>query len=108
LKNDYEKADFFTQVAMKKKPNYAAAYDNLGQIAFEKGDIALAKENFEKALEIKSTLPDSLFFMGLVLEKEKLNQEALTHLRSARDCHLDGLNTITYEMIDAAIDRVSG
>jgi len=103
LNEDYVKATFFTKAALNKKEDYAAAYDNLGQIAFSQGDLVVAKKHFENALELDENAPDTLYHMGLISQLENNDSEALQYLNKAKSCYLDGLSTITYEMIDEAI-----
>jgi len=103
LEEQYEEALFFSQAALAKKEGFASAYDNIGQIHYFQGDMAAAKENFEKALEINPKLPDSLYYAALVAKHEGDNDKAKTLLIKAKQCKLDGLNTINYPMIDAVI-----
>ena len=103
LKEDYVKATFFTKAALNKKEDYAAAYDNLGQIAFRQNDLTEAKKYFEKALELDENAPDTLYQMGLISQLNNNHTEALHYLERAKGCYLDGLSTISYEMIDTAI-----
>ncbi|PKM57914.1 MAG: hypothetical protein CVU98_03645 [Firmicutes bacterium HGW-Firmicutes-3] len=105
LKEDYIKATFFTKAALSKQEDYAAAYDNLGQIAYRQDDLAVAKKYFLKALELDENAPDTLYQMGKLYQLENNNTEALLYLEKAKNCHLDGLSTISYEMIDAAINH---
>ncbi len=103
LNKQYEEAIFFSQAALEKKENFAAAYDNLGQIDYFQGRIDDAEVHFDKALSLNPKLPDSLYFAGLVAIKKGAYEKALDYLAQAKQCSLDGLNTITYEMIDDAI-----
>lgn len=103
LKKDFEKATFFTHAAMHQNKDYASAYDNLGQIAYYQDDLILAKEHFIKALELDPNLPDSLYYMALILKHEDKNSDAKSLLLKAKSCKLDGLNTISHEMIDDAL-----
>lgn len=103
LAKDYDRALFFSKAALEKEENFAAAYDNLGQIAYYQGDMTEAKVQFEKALEINPNLPDSLYFSGLVAFAQKDADRARSFLNQARQCALDGLNTVSYEMIDGAL-----
>ncbi|MDF1615945.1 tetratricopeptide repeat protein [Petrocella sp. FN5] len=103
LKEDYVKATFFTKAALNKNEDYAGAYDNLGLIAFRQDDLTQAKKYFEKALELDENAPDTLYHMGLISQLENNNTEALNYLEKAKSCYLDGLSTISYEMIDGAI-----
>lgn len=106
LAEKYEEATFFSKAALIKQDNYAAAYDNLGQIAYYKDNLADAKKHFKKALELKPSLPDSLYFSGMVAIKEGNAAAAKQFLEKAKDCQLDGLNTISYHMIDEAIAKL--
>jgi len=99
----YEKALFFTYVALSLSPDYASAYDNLGQIAFRQKDFILGESYFKKALDLQPNLPDSLYYMGLSLLERDATTEAHDYLTKANACHLDGLNTITYSMINDAL-----
>lgn len=103
LNEQYEEARFFSLAALEKKEDFAAAYDNLGQIDYFQGHIDDAEANFSKALDLNPKLPDSLYFAGLVAQKKGDHEKALTYLNQAKDCSLDGLNTITNKMIDQAI-----
>lgn len=105
-KKDYEKATFFTNVALKLSPNYSAAYDNLGQISFTKDDLSTGKMYFEKALEINPRLADSLYYMGLIAFKQNDSYNARIYLKKAQNLSLDGLDTITYTMIENALDKL--
>ena len=102
LVQNYEAAIFFSQAALEKKEDFAAAYDNLGQIYYFKDDLDLAREHFDKALELNPNLPDSLYFSALVAIKDGNNEKANDHLSKAESCKLDGLNTIDYDMINEA------
>lgn len=48
LKEEYDKATFFTKAALVDKEDYASAYDNLGQIAYSIGDMVEAKIQYKK------------------------------------------------------------
>ena len=100
LKEQYEEALFFSHAALAKKEGFASAYDNIGQIYYFQGDMALAKENFDKSLELNPKLPDSLYFAALLAKDEGNLEDAYALLVRAKSCKLDGLNTISYEMID--------
>ncbi len=103
LNKEYDKATFYTKAAIASKEKYAAAYDNLGQIAYYQDDFELARTHFEEALELNPKLADSLYFMGLVEKAEGNTETAMGFLKKAKACKLDGLNTITYKMIDDAM-----
>ncbi|VDN46918.1 conserved protein of unknown function [Petrocella atlantisensis] len=107
LKEDYVKATFFTKAALNKKEDYASAYDNMGQIAYRQNNLVIAKEYFQKALELDENAPDTLYHMGLIYQLEHNNTEALQYLKKAKSCYLDGLSTITYDMIDTAIKHTT-
>ncbi len=106
LKEAYDEAEFFSRAALIKEADYASAYDNLGQIEFYRGHLTEAKGHFDTALELNPSLSDSLYFSGLVAEQEGDTDTARNFLLKAKNCRLDGLNTIDYPMIDAALERL--
>lgn len=106
LQGQYEEATFFSKAALAKKDDFAAAYDNLGQIDYFQKRIPEAKAHFDKALELNPNLPDSLFFAGLVALFEGDKEKGKDYLLKARECKIDGLNTVSYEMVDAALKGI--
>lgn len=106
LNGDMVMGSFFSKAAIKSDVNYAAAYDNLGQIAFEAKDYEEADHYFEKSLALNPNQADSLYFSGklaLVTGDPKKAKERFT---KASNCHLDGLNAITYEMIESSLSKL--
>ena len=100
LKGSYEEATFFSKAALEKNSDYAAAYDNLGQIAYYEKDMIRAKDQFDKALALNPNLPDSLYYSGVLAKEHGDEIAAKDFFAKAKACHLDGLNTINYDMID--------
>lgn len=103
LQEQYEEALFFSQTALAKKEGFASAYDNIGQIYYFQGDMHAAKENFDKSLELNPKLPDSLYFAALLAKNDGDSEQAKALLLKAQSCKLDGLNTISHEMINEAM-----
>ena len=52
--------DSYTQ-AIKIKPDYVQAYNNMGNALYEKGDTAAAIDSLQKALKINSNYAEILF-----------------------------------------------
>lgn len=97
LKGDYDLAEKTTNLALKDNANSSSAYDNLGQIYYYKNDYNKAEEYFDKALEIKDTTVESLYYKALI-EKSKGNKDlAKELLKKASECYISGLNTISAE-----------
>ena len=63
LKNDLEKAEALTNDALKDNPEYAPAWDNLGQIYLAKNDFEKAETYFKKALSFRENMIECLFFL---------------------------------------------
>jgi len=99
LKGDFEQAHKLTDLALAEAPAYAAAWDNRGQICYEQGDMAGAKEAFDKALLYKPTLVDSLYFMGVICEREGEDEAAQAYFARAKDAPITALNTVTTAQI---------
>lgn len=102
---DYEKAIDYTELALEKNDRNAAAYDNLGQIAYRQDILDEAEKNFLLALERKSTLVDSEFYLGCTYEKLGEQEKALRCFDAASRMPISGLNTVTMEEIRARIDK---
>ena len=95
VEGNLDKAQELTDMALAEVPNYAAAWDNRGQILFAQNDLEQAKEAFGKALEQKPSLVDSLFGMGLIHEVEGNHEAAADCFRQAMDAPRTALNTVT-------------
>ena len=57
--------------AIRVKPNYAAIYNNLGNIFKETGELELAINNYKQAIKIKPNYSEAYFGLGLVLEEKE-------------------------------------
>lgn len=107
LKEDYTKAEEFTQKALKDNGEYAPAWDNMGQLEYLRGNREAAEENFRKALEYRESMPESLYYLGKI-EAEKGNKKAaLEYLEKAAGCYISSMSTVTKEMIDAEIKKLN-
>jgi len=94
VQGDFATAQELTDKAIAEAPEYAAAWDNRGQIFYLQGDCVQAKESFEKALAHKPTLVDSLYFMGILYEKENDLEAARDYFLRANDAPISALNTV--------------
>lgn len=106
LKGNYEKAEELTRQALKENINYASAYDNLGQIHYFRHDYVKAKEYFIKAIDLKDTTVESLYYLALIRKSEGKIDEARELLEKASGCYISGLNTITAENIQNALNNL--
>jgi len=106
LRNDMDNALILTEKAIEDSPDYAAAWDNLGQIKYAANDTAAAKDAFLKALEFKAELADSNFYLGVIAEAENDNERALEYYEKALTCNITALNTITREQIERQRDAL--
>ena len=95
LKNDLEKSEFITNLALRRNDLFAPALDNLGQIYFTKKDYAKAKNHFITALEINSNMSDSNYYLGLIYKEEKNIEKAKEYLEKALNCTINGLSSVT-------------
>ncbi len=103
----WEAARYFSEVALLKEPQYAAAYDNLGQIYFRQGDTEKAKQNFTKALELKPGLMDSLYYLAVIALTEKDIPLAKEYLAKAESQSFNALNTVSAEDLKALANKIS-
>lgn len=103
LIGDTDKALEYTQTALDDNNEHAPAWDNLGQIRFAQGKLDEAEEAFKKALEYRSHMVDSLFYMGVICEKRGDNKQALEYYKRAEQCNISALNTVTLAQVQAKI-----
>jgi len=101
VKEDYDTAHDLTDKALAEAPEYAAAWDNRGQISLAQGDLTRAKEAFAKALAYKPTLVDSLYYMGVLHEQEGDMDAAKSYYKRAAEAPISALNTVTAAQITA-------
>lgn len=106
LKKDYAKAEEITNLALKDNPQFASAYDNLGQIYYNINDFETAEKYFKQALEIKENTVESLYYLALIEKNKGNNDKALSLLKKADKCYISALNTITKEDVEKAIKNI--
>ena len=73
-----EKKAIYT-TASQNYPNDYRAFNNLGEIAFQDGDLATAESNFKKALAIKADAPEVNTNMGLLCLAQSKPADAQTY-----------------------------
>lgn len=99
LKNDYDKAMEYSKKAIDDNPEHAAAWDNVGQIYFRQDNYSDARASFEKALKYKGDMVDSLYYLGLIYEKDGEPDKAFECFSKAKKCNISNLNTVTEEQV---------
>ncbi len=67
--------------ALDLEPSIAAAHTNLGNIYYERGDLAGARSAFEQALELEPEQPEARFNLGNLLEDLGETELAIAELR---------------------------
>lgn len=100
LNGNEDKAFEFTNKALEEDPDHGPAYDNLGQIYYRQNKLDLAEENFLKALELKNTMVDSKYYLGLIYEEKDDIEKAKFYFEEAFNCNINGLNTVTPEQVE--------
>src|SRR3989338_8528779 len=73
----------FWQDVVKKSPNKARGYDNLGSAYIRAGKSEEARTHLSKALELKADSPEAHYSLAGILKKEKKEREALAHYTEA-------------------------
>jgi len=105
LKEDYENAMLYTQQAIEDSPSFAVAHGNAGQIYFCLNEIEKAKEAFEKAISLQPEIPGSLYYLGIIAEKENNKELASKCFKMAHYCKISKLNTVTREQVDEKYEQ---
>lgn len=95
LCDERDAAIYFSKVALLKQEDYAAAYDNLGQIYYKSGDIEDAKASFAKAIELKPTLMDSLFYSAKIAYDENNLEKGKEYFEKADALPYNALCTVS-------------
>lgn len=98
---EYDKALDVTQQALIEDEACGPAYDNLAQIEYRRGNYEEAEELFLKALDLRDTMADSKYYLGLIREKQGDAESARTFFTAAHNSKITGLNTVTREQVDA-------
>jgi len=106
LLGQFEKAEYFTYVALEKSKDYAPAYDNLGQLAYEQGNLEQAITFFKQALEYKPDMVDSNFFMAKISVDQEDYQTAKTYLSKIDPENINGLSTVEKSDVLSLLDQV--
>ena len=65
--------------ASKNYPNDYRAFNNLGELAFQAGDLATAESNFKKALALNASAPEVNTNMGLICLSQNNPADAQTY-----------------------------
>ena len=104
LNKEYEKASNISKKVLEKEPNYASAWDNLGQIYFFQNDFKNAKENFLKSINLNPYSVDSLYYLGILEEQEENREKALEYFNMAKKCKITALNTISEEDLEQKLN----
>ena len=69
--------------AIRVNPNYAAIYNNLGNVFKETGELELATNNYKQAIKIKPNYSEAYFGLGLVLEEKEEFLSAIKNYENA-------------------------
>lgn len=106
VNGELDKAEYFSNVSIEKMNNYGPAYDNLGQLAYKRDDKELAKEQFKKGLEHKKDMGDSKYFLARIHMEEKDYQTSMDYLCSIDKKKINGLSTVSLDMVNDLKDHV--
>jgi tetratricopeptide (TPR) repeat protein len=88
---------------VKKSPNKARTYSNLGTAQKRQKMIDEARQNFRNALALDPNLADAHYNIGTILDEEGKNDEAIEHYRKAVEGKPDlvpALNNLGVALID--------
>lgn len=104
-----EKAEEFIRKSLEYDEEDAICLDNMGQFVYRvKGDREAAKEWFDKAIAIKDTQIDTLYFLSRYDEEAGNREAALEKLEKAAEGRFSPLNYCGRETIMKEIERLKG
>ncbi len=102
---EYDKALDISHQALMEDEACGPAYDNLAQIEYRRGNYEEAEELFLRALDLKDTMADSKYYLGLIREMQGDVESARTFFTAAHNSRITGLNTVTREQVDAKYEE---
>ena len=104
-----DEAEAFLKAAVEYDEEDPICLDNMGQFLYRvRGDRAGAKPWFEKALAIKDTQIDTLYFLSRYDEEAGDRASALARLEKAAGGRFSPLNYCTLEALKKEIERLKG
>lgn len=104
---DAEKALAYNQEALDYDDEDTVVLDNMGQVYYRLlNDKEKAKEYFEKAIQIKDSQIDTLYFLAQYDKEAGKTKEALEKLEKALDGRFSPLNFATKEKVQSEIDQL--
>ena len=104
-----EKAEAFIRDSVDYDDEDPICLDNMGQFLYRvRGDRAGAKKWFKKALAIKDSQIDTLYFMSRYDEEAGDRQAALEKLEKAAQGRFSPLNYCSRETVQKEIERLKG
>ena len=74
---------------MQLAPNHVDAHIDLGSLVFEKGELAEAREHFQKASALNPKLAQPHNYLGKVFMREGNASQAIAQFEEALRLHLD-------------------
>ena len=89
----YEAAIACYKIAIKIKPDYADAYNNMGVALKEKGELNAAIEIYKKAIKIRPDYADAYYNMGVALKDEGDADAAIDSYKKALKINPDHAET---------------
>lgn len=102
---EYDKALDVTHQALLEDEAHGPAYDNLAQVEYRRGNYEEAEELFLKALDLRDTMADSKYYLGMIREMQGDYESARTFFTAAHNSRITGLNTVTREQVDAKYEQ---
>ena len=97
---DYSEAQRFNAEALDYDDEDAVVLDNVAQCYYRMGDMAKAKQHFEKALEIRPTQVDSMYYLAKIRESEGDIKGAQELIAEALTIHFSALSTVGSERLE--------
>jgi len=106
---DFEEALALNTAALEYDEDDPVILDNLGQLHYRlKGDKRTAKQYFDRAIAMKSTMIDTLYFLAQYDIEEGRLEEAREKLEKALDGRFSPLNYVTKQTVADALAALPG
>lgn len=103
---DLDKALAYNTEAFEYDDEDYVILDNMGQTYYFLGEKDKAKPLFEKALELRPTLVDSLYYLASIHFESGSLEEAYELMEKAQSNTISTLSTITRESVDELMEKI--
>lgn len=103
---NYDDAEKYNLEALDYDDEDPVILDNLGQLYFRKKEYEKSEEYLKKAESIKPNQLDTHYYLACIGLINKKYDEALDEINKASECRIEGLSTLSREMVNDKLKEI--